>query len=110
MSFNLYVAGLPSTITDRELGALFAPFGEVLSARVPVDHVSGQTRGFGFVTLVDLDAARAAIELDGSRFRDRVLTVLFARPSPTYSTRARSSVPSPNDHRPVIARGRLGSG
>jgi RNA recognition motif-containing protein len=112
ITVTLFVAGLPSTITEHELRDVFAPYGSVRAVRIPTDRVSCRTsRGFGFVVLDDLAAARTAIDqLSGRRFHDRVLTVRVARPSPTYGARARSSVPAPNDHHAAIDRRRLGNG
>merc|ERR1712000_513743 len=59
---NLFVAGLDRSIGDKLLNDLFAKFGEVLSCKVMLDIVTGQSRGFGFVLFADSEAAERAIK------------------------------------------------
>ena len=47
---NLFVYHLPCDLTDAYLLTIFAPFGEVLSAKVYHDKHTGQSKGFGFVS------------------------------------------------------------
>jgi RNA recognition motif-containing protein len=55
--------------------------GEVESARVIVDRMSGRSKGFGFVELVsDEDGEKAIQALDGTDFGGRKLMVSKARP------------------------------
>mgnify|MGYP000868951778 CR=1 FL=1 len=78
---NIYVGNLPYRTSDEDLNTLFAPFGEVESARVIIDRETGRSRGFGFVEMADDEQALAAIEgLNGSDFQGRPLTVNQARP------------------------------
>lgn len=81
MAFKIYVGGLPYSTTDEELQKLFAEQGEVESARVIVDRMSGRSKGFGFVELVsDEDGEKAITALDGTDFGGRKLMVSKARP------------------------------
>ena len=81
MSKRIYVGGLPFKTTEDELNALFAGFGQVVSAKIITDKYSGQSRGFGFVEMAnDEDALSAISELDSSEFGGRKLTVNEARP------------------------------
>lgn len=78
---KIYVGNLPHTTTDQELREAFEVFGEVRSAKIIKDKVSGQSRGFGFVDMPDRSEALAAINgLNGQTFGDRILTVNEARP------------------------------
>ena len=64
---NIYVANLSFAVQDEDLREFFTPYGEVTSAKVIMDKVSGRSRGFGFVEMSDDEAARKAIaELDGA--------------------------------------------
>ncbi len=59
---NIYVGNLSWSVSNEDLAALFAPYGEVTSAKVVTDKFSGnRSKGFGFVEMVDDEAARAAI-------------------------------------------------
>ena len=58
---NIYVGNLSSKVTNDLLRSTFEAFGEVKSAKVILDHVTGQTRGFGFVIMNTDEEAQAAI-------------------------------------------------
>ena len=75
MSKKVFVGGLSWGTTDMSLQEAFEVFGEVTEARVIKDRDTGRSRGFGFVTFSDDDAADRAIaemnetELDGRSIR-----------------------------------------
>lgn len=78
---RMYVGNLSYQATESELRALFAQYGEVVSARIITDRDTGQSRGFGFVELADDEASNNAIsELNGSDFGGRRLVCNEARP------------------------------
>lgn len=78
---NIYVANVPYSVKDQDLQELFAPFGEVTSAKVIMDKVTNRSRGFGFVEMANDEAGRAAIEgTNGKSFHGRDLVVNEARP------------------------------
>ena len=93
MSFNgfqahamkLYVGNLGFTITDIQLGSLFAQYGTVVSARVIRNQVTGNGRGFGFVEMSDPEARQAMQLLNGKDVEGRSLTVNEARSAPEDS-------------------------
>ena len=81
MNNILFVGSLPWGVDDAQLGELFAPYGEVVSARVVTDRDSGRSRGFGFVEFASAEAAQAAIEaLDGTQVEGRTINVSVAKP------------------------------
>lgn len=75
MARKLFVGGIAWATTNEGLREAFERFGEVEDARIITDRDTGRSRGFGFVTFQDDDAAQAAIqemdgeELDGRRLR-----------------------------------------
>jgi RNA recognition motif-containing protein len=78
---RLYVGNLKYSTTSDQLQELFEQYGEVRSAQVLMDRETNQSRGFGFVEMVNDHEATAAIEnLDGSDYEGRRLTVNEARP------------------------------
>ncbi len=78
---NIYVANVPYSVKDQDLHELFAPFGEVTSAKIIMDKATNRSRGFGFVEMADDEAGRAAIEgTNGKNFHGRDLVVNEARP------------------------------
>jgi RNA recognition motif-containing protein len=78
---NIYVGNLAYGVDDAKLKEAFEEFGQVSSAQVIMDNVSGRSRGFGFVEMPDKAEAEAAMEaLNGKDFDGRALTVNEARP------------------------------
>jgi len=81
MAMKLYVGGLAYSVTDQELGELFAEFGAVTSSVVIKDRDSGQSKGFGFVEMADDTEAKAAMAaLNGKEVSGRSIVVNEARP------------------------------
>ena len=77
---NMYVSNLSFHTTDVELKNLFQEFGEVTSAKVIMDKVSGRSRGFGFVEMPDEAASKQAMqELQGKEIEGRSLSVSVAK-------------------------------
>jgi len=77
---NLIVNYIPTPIGDAELAQLFAPYGDVVLARVVHDRVTGAHRGFGFVKYASEASALAAVDaLNGHRVYTKWLKVAQAR-------------------------------
>ena len=80
-SQNLFVGSLAYATTDDSLKAFFEQIGEVERAKVATDRDTGRSRGFGFVTFVnDDDNKKAVEELDGKELDGRAINVSLARP------------------------------
>ena len=78
---NIYVSNLSYNVQDEDLKEFFAPYGEVSSAKVIIDKVTGQSKGFGFVEMPDNAAAQKAIaELNNGTVDGRTVKVMEARP------------------------------
>jgi RNA recognition motif-containing protein len=76
MSKKLFVGSLSWDTTDDGLREAFSPFGEISEAVVINDRYTGRSRGFGFVTFNDDEAADKAIEsLNGSELDGRTIRV-----------------------------------
>ena len=81
MATKLYVGNLSYSTNDDSLKETFSQAGEVVSATVIIDKMSGRSRGFGFVEMADEASAQKAVEmLNGYKLDDRELTVNEARP------------------------------
>lgn len=81
MSKKLFVGGLPYATTDEELKNHFAQAGNVVSAQIVMDRMTGRSKGFGFVEMSSDDEASKAIEMfNGTDFGGRSLAVNEARP------------------------------
>ena len=78
---NIYVSNLSFNVQDEDLREFFTPYGEVTSAKVIMDRLTNQSRGFGFIEMPDEEASRKAIaELDGATVENRTIKVNEARP------------------------------
>jgi RNA recognition motif-containing protein len=78
---NIYVGNLNYRTTEEELRKLFEPYGTVDRVSIPLDSVTGKSRGIAFVAMQDEAAAREAIRgLNSSELRGRTLLVNKASP------------------------------
>jgi RNA recognition motif-containing protein len=81
MAKKLYVGNLAFSVTDEELSQAFAAFGNVASARVVMDRMTGRSKGFGFVEIEDDAAADDAInKMNGQTIGGRPVRVSEAKP------------------------------
>ena len=97
MGSKIYVGGLPYSSAEQELADLFAPHGNVQSARIITDKFTGQSRGFGFVEMSTDEEAKSAIEaLNGTQMGGRTLTVNEARPQSSRPSGGFGSGPGGN--------------
>ncbi len=81
MSKRLFVGGLPYSLSDSQLEEMFAPLGNVASAKVITDRETGQSKGFGFVEMEnDKEADEAIAKLNGTEVEGRKISVNVARP------------------------------
>ncbi|XP_042429975.1 nucleolin 2-like isoform X5 [Zingiber officinale] len=96
---NLYVTGLSSRITERELEKHFETEGKVVDAHLVVDRWTKESRGFGFVTMSTIKEADRCIKyLDRSVLEGRVITVEKAK-------RRRGRTPTPGRYLGLHTRG-----
>jgi RNA recognition motif-containing protein len=91
---NIYVGNLSFKTTEEELQQLFEKFGEVGSAKIISDKITGKSRGFGFVEMPDREQALAAIAgLNGKEMEGFTLTVNEAKPRESGGGGGRRSGP-----------------
>jgi len=78
---NIYVGNLSREVTDEDLRQAFEVFGQVTSAQIITDKISGASRGFGFVEMPAKTEGQAAITgLNGKELKGRAVNVNEARP------------------------------
>ena len=86
MGNRLYVGNLPFSATTETLRSAFAASGDVTDAHIVTDRESGQSRGFGFVTMGNAHEAAKAIEaMNGVMLDGRALRVNEAEDRPQRS-------------------------
>jgi cold-inducible RNA-binding protein len=85
---DIYVGNLAYSTNDDSLKAAFEAHGEVTSARVVTDRMTGRSKGFGFVEMPDRAQAQAAIDaLNGKELDGRPLRVNESQPKPREERR-----------------------
>lgn len=78
---NIYVGNLSWSLKDQDLSNMFAPFGEVASAKIVTDKFTQRSKGFGFVEMPNDEQAQAAIaQLNGTEVEGRNIVVNESRP------------------------------
>jgi RNA recognition motif-containing protein len=86
MGTRLYVGNLSFSSTSETVREAFAQIGEVTDVHIVTDRASGQSRGFGFVTMGSPAEAQKAIEaMNGASLDGRALRVNEAEERPQRS-------------------------
>ena len=76
---NIFVSSLSFKVKKEDLAEMFAPYGEVSSARIIHDKVTRRSKGYGFVEMENEEQAHAAIAaLNGSEHMGRTINVAVA--------------------------------
>ena len=80
---NIFVSSLSFRAKKEELAELFAPFGEVISARIIFNRETRRSKGYGFVEMPNESEGNAAIAaLNGSEHMGRTINVAVANERP----------------------------
>ena len=77
---KLFIGSLPWSISSEQLRELFSQYGEISDAVVISDRETGRSKGFGFVTFVNAEDAKKALEMDGKEVEGRPIVVNVAKP------------------------------
>ena len=80
MSTKLYVGNFSFVVTENDLRDMLSKHGPVNEINVIMDKVTGQARGFAFVTMNTQEGTSAVLALNGKEWNGRALTVNEARP------------------------------
>ena len=83
MTNKLFIGSLDYATTDSQLEEHFSKVGKVSSAKVIVDRITGQGKGFGFVEMGTPEEAKSAMDkLNGAQLNGRAIAVKEATPRP----------------------------
>lgn len=78
---KVYVGNLPYSVDGEKLKEMFSSYGEIEESTVIQDKFSGRSKGFGFVTFKDDEAAKKAIsEMNDKEIEGRQIKVNEAKP------------------------------
>ena len=86
-SMSVFLGNLPLDVEEEEIITLFNAAdhlpqvqGEIEAVRVVHDKATGLGKGFGYVLFKTTKAAKAALDLNGEKLRDRELRVMKVKP------------------------------
>jgi RNA recognition motif-containing protein len=83
-SKGVYVGNVAWATTEDDLKQAFNKFGEITSANIIMDRMTGRSRGFGFVNFESEESAAKAIEeMQGFELLGRPIRVNEAIPMTT---------------------------
>jgi RNA recognition motif-containing protein len=87
-------------MTDEDLQNLFAPHGEVVSAKIVTDKFkNNRSKGFGFVEMSDDDGKAAISALNETEVDGRKIVVNESQPKPKEERRSSGGFRGGNDRR-----------
>jgi RNA recognition motif-containing protein len=92
---ELHVTGIDTTLTEGDLKEVFSKYGEVDSVRI-LTTKTGESKGSGFVAFEQKEGATAALALDKTKLKSRVMKVEPALPrnfKPTATSKGTSASP-----------------
>ncbi|MDZ4847204.1 MAG: RNA-binding protein [Chitinophagales bacterium] len=76
---KIFAGGLPFSLDETTLKETFEAYGQVSSAKIINDKLSGKSRGFAFIEMADDAEAKKAIDgLNNSQMEGRTIAVKVA--------------------------------
>ncbi|KAF8393612.1 hypothetical protein HHK36_021856 [Tetracentron sinense] len=60
---KIFVGGIPPSFTEDELKEYFSSYGNIVEHQIMLDHSTGRSRGFGFVTFESEDTVEEIISV-----------------------------------------------
>ncbi|KAE8453990.1 hypothetical protein EG329_007766 [Mollisiaceae sp. DMI_Dod_QoI] len=97
---EIHITSLDLSITDDELREIFSKYGKVQRVNI-LKKISGESKGAAFVSFETKDQATAALELDKTKLKSRILNVERSigknfKPTATVIGKASSASPAPD--------------
>ena len=98
---EVHITGIDTSLTYNDLKEVFSKYGKVERATLLTNKVTGQSQGAGFVAFENKDSAIAALELDKTKLKSRILTVEISKeknfnPTSTIHGKGPSMSPAPD--------------
>ncbi|MBD1362656.1 RNA-binding protein [Mucilaginibacter sp. ZT4R22] len=86
---KLFIVGFPKDMQELELVEMFTAHGTVNTVTIVTDKTTGDSKGYGFITMTDDAGAERAIHaLDGVTIDDRTISVRMAEEKQQAKTTA----------------------
>lgn len=81
MNTKIYVGNLSYRTGEDQLSQQFAKFGQISSVVIVMDRATNRSKGFGFITFENQNAAQQAVqEMNGKEVDGRTIKVSIAKP------------------------------
>ncbi|KAK5953112.1 nuclear localization sequence binding protein [Knufia fluminis] len=82
-SDTLFVGNLSFDVGQEQVSEAFAPYGTIMSVRLPTDQQTGSPKGFGYVTFSSIEETKAALEaMQGGYVGSRPIRLDYSQPRP----------------------------
>lgn len=99
---ELHITSLDPSLSEADLKEVFSKYGKVQRARI-LRTKTGVSKGAGFVAFETKEEATAALEMDKTKLKSRVLTVELStgknfKPTATVLGKASSASPAPESN------------
>jgi RNA recognition motif-containing protein len=89
---DIFAGSLPFKLSEEDLKKLFEQYGEVTSAKIIIDKITRQNKGFGFIEMPNEEDALKAIEaLNGFEVLGRQIVVNKSEKKETRNDSSRSN-------------------
>ncbi|WP_259065893.1 RNA recognition motif domain-containing protein [Mucilaginibacter sp. X4EP1] len=86
---KLFIVGFPKDMQEIELVEQFSAHGTVNTVTIVTDKNSGDSKGYGFITMTDdAGAERAILAMDGVKIGERTISVRLAEEKQPVKTTA----------------------
>jgi hypothetical protein len=97
---EIHITSLDSSINEAELKEVFGKYGKVETVRI-LKTMAGESKGAAFVAFEKKEEATAALEMDKTKLKNRVLTVDIStgknfKPTATSYGKGSSASPAPD--------------
>ena len=81
-SMIIHVDNLADEVSPKDLRRRFGKYGNIESVRIVMDLVSGKSKGYAYVDMLEREQAEEAIaELNGRRLRKKMMKVGVYKPA-----------------------------
>jgi RNA recognition motif-containing protein len=101
---KLFIVGFPKDMQEVELVEMFSAHGIVNTVTIVTDQNTGDSKGYGFITMTDeAGAQRAIAAFDGVSIDGRTISVRFAEDKNVKPV-TNSPAPRRPDHRNAVPK------
>jgi len=86
---RIYVGNMPFNFSENDLEATFSGYGDIENINLITDRLTGQPRGFAFITFARQASAETALAMNGTEVKGRKIQVSMAKDKDKDGRRSR---------------------